>query len=183
MSTYVGGLMRGEVEVRGKAEPVQPEASSFDWQSRLAFPAITFDEFRQLPLYPRRELIEKNRIVNTDAYNRTMSELQSLRPWITGDAASQATLAMAPAVFTLQFRRSPFNYLVVAGIHEMLDEISSLRITQEELDLAKEFYAQANVPFFIPRYGEKSSTNTAAACRSRSTEFRKGGLCSRASRC
>ncbi len=118
----------------------------------VAFPAITFAEFKKLPLSMRSSIIARNRIVNTDTYNRTMGHLigelfKSAETTTLGQAKS-SQMGGAPATFTLQMRRSPFEYLVVAGVQDMVDELTTLPISKAELDFAKEYYKETKVPFF-----------------------------------
>lgn len=103
----------------------------------IEFPQISLAEFKLLPRYVQEELITRNRIINTDTYNRTMSLLESRRE----DPVQEAT-------FTLQLRRSPFNYHVVAGVEDLVEKLTAIRISQAELDFAREWYRETKVPFF-----------------------------------
>jgi nicotinic acid phosphoribosyltransferase len=115
--------------------------------SLLGFPKISRVDFDSLPLFARSALITRNRIVNTDTYNRTMTELSALREW---EPEVNRNLVGDAAVYTFSMRHSPFNYIIAAGVQEMLDALSALPIAQSELDFAKEYYKDATVPFFHP---------------------------------
>ncbi len=99
-------------------------------QNLQAFPEITFEEYQTITdLHVRKDIAKKNKIIQTDAYNRTMNFLKGER-W-----RKQET-------FTLSFRRSPNKqYVVVDGIRSALKDILGVQITQAELDFAKAFYA------------------------------------------
>jgi nicotinate phosphoribosyltransferase len=107
----------------------------------FTFPQVSLEEFEDLPASFKSELLSRNRIINTDTYNRTMAELLRTR---VGEGA-----------FTLQMRRSPFNYIVVCGIQELLDELLSIRISREELSFAAEYYRHSKNPFFDPQMWEE----------------------------
>jgi len=101
------------------------------YKTRLQeFPEITFEEYQQITdLEVRRDIAKKNKIVQTDAYNRTMNFLK-------GEKSRQRE------TFSLSFRRSPNKeYVVVDGIRSTLQWILGIKITQWELDFAKAFYA------------------------------------------
>jgi putative nicotinate phosphoribosyltransferase len=120
----------------------------------LKFPKISYDDFKTLPFTAQRDLIARNRIVNTDTYNRTMAHLSesifTKLPENTADLASSKTSKLGPqATFVLQLRRSPFEYLVSCGVEDMVESLTLLPITQAELDFAKEFYSKhSNLKFF-----------------------------------
>ncbi|MCA9309137.1 DUF5598 domain-containing protein [Candidatus Saccharibacteria bacterium] len=97
---------------------------------------ITYEEFKTLPDWQRMEIAAKNRVINTDTYNRTMNFLRGPEGW-----REQET-------YTLQMRRSPFNYLVVSGVEDAVAELTSQPITQEELDFAEAFYADKGIDMF-----------------------------------
>ena len=94
------------------------------------FPEITFEEYQQITdLQIRRDIAKKNKIIQTDAYNRTMNFLKWKK------SKEQET-------YTLSFRRSPNKkYVVVDGIRSALKDILGIKISQRELDFAKAFYA------------------------------------------
>lgn len=108
--------------------------NSFDTQAYKAkmkeFPEITFEEYQQITdLEVRRDIAKKNKIIQTDAYNRTMNFLKGER-------------GRKHESFTLSFRRSPNKeFVVVDGIRSAIKDILSIKITQAELDFATAFYA------------------------------------------
>lgn len=101
----------------------------------LTFPEIDYSDFLKLPEFLRKELICKNRILQTDTYNRTMGFIKG-EDWKREET------------YTLQFRRAPSGYLVIHGVHAKLNEILARPISQQEFDFAREFYRRARVPFF-----------------------------------
>ena len=107
--------------------------TTFDTKSYKArlqeFPEITFEEYQQITdLQVRRDIAKKNKIIQTDAYNRTMNFLKWEKSY-------------KRETFSLSFRRSPNKqYVVVDGIRSTLKDILWVKITQWELDFAKAFY-------------------------------------------
>jgi len=99
-------------------------------QQLKQFPEISFEEYQTITdLEVRKDIAKKNKIIQTDAYNRTMNFLKWER-WRKNET------------FTLSFRRSPNKqYVVVDGIRSALKDILGVQITQAELDFAKAFYA------------------------------------------
>ncbi len=108
--------------------------NTFDTQSYKArlqeFPEISYQEYQQISdLQVRRDIAKKNKIIQTDAYNRTMNHLKGEKSY-------------KRETFSLLFRRSPNKqYIVVDGIRSTLKDILWIKITQWELDFAKAFYA------------------------------------------
>ena len=108
---------------------------TFDTKSYKAklqeFPEITFEEYQKITdVHIRKDIAKKNKIIQTDAYNRTMNFLK-------GKEKSKKR-----ETFSLSFRRSPNKeYVVVDGIRSTLKYILWIKITQTELDFAKVFYA------------------------------------------
>ncbi len=96
----------------------------------------TYQEFQELPDWQRMKIAAENRVINTDAYNRTMDHVRGPEGWHEEET------------YVLQMRRSPYGYLVAAGIEDMAAELTSQPITQSELDFAVSFYEENNVPFF-----------------------------------
>ena len=90
----------------------------------------------EMPDWQRMEHLAQNRIINSDTYNRTMDYLRGPEGW-----REQET-------YILQMRRSPYGYLVAAGIEDAIDELTSRPITQTELDEAEAHFEKNNVPFF-----------------------------------
>lgn len=118
--------------------------------SSVTFPDISFEDFKELPYIAQRSIIARNRIINSDTYNRTMDELSSSLPLIRQENYStedRGSLGL-PATFTLQMRRSPFGYLVAAGIQDTIEDLTLLPITENELRFAREYFQHTSVPFF-----------------------------------
>ena len=99
---------------------------------RTGFPTISYDVFQTIEdPFIRRHIAAKNRIIRTDAYNRTMTHL-----------SGADSMRDTPAVFTMTFRKAANgSYNVVCGVRQKLEEILSAPITQAELDFAAAFYA------------------------------------------
>lgn len=114
----------------------------------LAFPPISFDQFSQLSLSEREDVIARNRILSTDGYNRVMDHLLSQR-LINDDVAQSLThsVATAPATYSLQLRRSPFPYLVVCGVEDAVERLVRSPISRAEYDFAVEYHQRTQVPF------------------------------------
>ena len=62
--------------MNNKPEPLSTEATDALMERLFAFPNITFEQFLQLPEQARRAIIERNRVINTDTYNRTMAHIK-----------------------------------------------------------------------------------------------------------
>lgn len=94
------------------------------------FPEISFAEFQAIPyLDERKEIAKRNKILRTDAYNRTMDYIKWDR-WNWNE------------VFYLSLRKSPNNkFNVIYGIKNIVDEVLRTPISQNEIDFAKDFYA------------------------------------------
>lgn len=116
----------------------------------LTFPEITLAEFKALPYSAQKNLIARNRIVNTDTYNRTMDELSTklLSSSTKTKGSDLEAKKNDQATFVLQLRKSPFDYLVACGIEDMVEDLTMLPITRAEFNFAKEYYKETNVPFF-----------------------------------
>jgi putative nicotinate phosphoribosyltransferase len=115
----------------------------------LVFPDINLAEFKRLPFTAQRSIISRNRIINTDTYNRTMQHLSSSTLQKTDPVSDiHATTKNAKATFSLQMRRSPFPYLVSCGIEDKVEELTLIPISRAELSFAKEYYKETKVPFF-----------------------------------
>ncbi|MFA6255719.1 MAG: hypothetical protein WC606_00920 [Candidatus Absconditabacterales bacterium] len=100
-------------------------------QQLQTFPEISYEDYQQITnLQVKKDIAKKNKIIQTDAYNRTMNFLKGER------GKKQET-------FTLSFRRSPNKkYVVVDGIRSALKDILGIKITQNELDFAQAFYTE-----------------------------------------
>lgn len=107
------------------------------YERYMGFPSgLTYPDFKMLPENLRRTIIGNNRILQTDTYNRTMEYVQGPE-WST------------PETYALQLRTAREGYLIVYGIREQLENIASVRITQQELDFAKDYYKDnGNIRFF-----------------------------------
>jgi nicotinic acid phosphoribosyltransferase len=94
------------------------------------FPEISFEEYQQITDEAvRKDIAKKNKIIQTDTYNRTMTHIK-------GEKADQQE------TFTFSMRRIPNGrYNIVDGIRAKLKEMLEFPITQQELDFAKAFYA------------------------------------------
>lgn len=95
------------------------------------FPEISFQEYQNITDEQiRQDIAKKNKILQTDTYNRTMN-------YIKGDARSNLI-----ETFTFAMRRVPdwSSYIVVDWVRKMIKNLFSYPITQNELDFAKEFY-------------------------------------------
>lgn len=105
----------------------------------MGFPkGLTYADFRMLPEQVRRIIVGNNKIIQTDTYNRTMEYVQGEE-------------GLAPETYVLQLRKAQEGYLIVYGVREQLENIAATRITQSELDFAKDFYANhARIPYFNP---------------------------------
>ena len=99
-------------------------------ESLRSFPPITWGEFRAIADDDVRLAIAgRNRVISTDAYNRTMARIRGVR----GRAAE---------TFTLTFRRSANGaWLVANGIRRALRDALDHRFTHAEIDFARDFYA------------------------------------------
>ena len=96
------------------------------------FPDITYDEYQQITdEQVRQDIAKKNKILQTDTYNRTMNYIK----WDTRSNLIET--------FTFMMRRAPewSSYIVVDWIRKMIKSLFSYPITQQELDFAKDFYA------------------------------------------
>ncbi len=103
----------------------------------FGFPeGLTYDDFLTLPAELREQIVKQNKILQTDTYNRTMGHCKGER-W-----SDQET-------YVLQMRKAEKGYLIAAGIRRHIQQAVGRRVTQGELDFAREFYARhANVPYF-----------------------------------
>ncbi len=104
-----------------------------DYKRQLnEFPQITYEEYQQITdEQVRQDIAKKNKILQTDTYNRTMNIIK----WPTRSNIEET--------FTFSMRRAPAgsSYIVVDGIRKMIKNLFSYPITQNELDFAKSFYA------------------------------------------
>ena len=97
-------------------------------KQQRVFPEISFEEFQGCNDEIVKDLIVvKNRVLSTDAYNRTMNEIK----WPEDAENIEA--------FSLAFRRTweLKNYNIVYGIKRLVRELLELPITQHEVDFAE----------------------------------------------
>lgn len=94
------------------------------------FPEITWEEYRGIPDDDvRLDIARRNKVISTDAYNRTMARIRGARGRVT-------------ETFTLTFRKSRNGaYLVVGGVRRAVLETLRPRVTHAEIDFARDFYA------------------------------------------
>ena len=111
-----------------------------DYKRQLnEFPNITFAEFQQITdEQVRRDIVSKNRILQTDTYNRTMNHIK-------GKERSKIK-----ETYALSMRRAPGDapnekYVAIDGLRKAVKKMLSFPITQQELDFAKDFYANEEV--------------------------------------
>jgi len=110
------------------------DAQKFDMEAyreqMFAFPEISYEEFTEIDdLEVREGIVGTNKLLQTDAYNRTMTHLRGEKGSKIGN-------------YTLTFRRSPNkSYNVVYGVRKIVKRLLGKRITQAELDFAAAFYA------------------------------------------
>ena len=110
-------------------------SAPFDFESykrqEFAFPSISYERFEAIDdLEIRKRIVQKNKILQTDTYNRTMNFLRGEK-------------GRKEEVYTLTFRKAPNGnpYNVVYGVRNTVKGILDLPVTQEELDFASDFYA------------------------------------------
>lgn len=98
-------------------------------EQMFAFPEISFEEFNEIDdLQVREEIVGKNKILQTDTYNRTMAYLK-------GDDVDNFEN------YTLTFRSSPNqSYNIVYGVRKIIKRLLGTPITQTELDFAAANY-------------------------------------------
>lgn len=108
--------------------------AKFDLESykerQMSFPEITYQEFQMIgDLEVRKEIAKKNKILSTDAYNRTMNYLK-------GKEKSKEF-----ETYTLTFRKSPNNvFNVIYWVRNIIKKIIGKKFTQVELDFAADYY-------------------------------------------
>jgi hypothetical protein len=79
----------------------------------FSFPDISYANYKTLPRYFQARLLERNKITNTDTYNRTMLELLTDREWeVDQETLFDLNRMGGQGTMSLQMRRSPFNYIV-----------------------------------------------------------------------
>lgn len=103
----------------------------------FGFPeGLTYQKFLEFDVPLRRAIICRNRVIQTDTYNRTMDKAKG------EDWKKEET-------YVLQLRKAPHDYLITTGIADQIKQQLELPITQSEVDFAAEFFArQANIKYF-----------------------------------
>lgn len=97
--------------------------------------ALLYPDFLKLSDKLRLKIVENNRVLQTDTYNRTMD-------YIEGPEGQMN------ATYALQLRRSPHGYIMAMGMRNIAEQLS-LPITQDELDFATQFHeTEAKIPYF-----------------------------------
>lgn len=97
--------------------------------------ALLYPDFLKLSDELRMKIVENNRVLQTDTYNRTMDYIEGPE-------------GQLDATYALQLRRSPHGYIMAMGMHNLVSRLS-MPITQDELDLATEFHeTEAKIPYF-----------------------------------
>jgi len=118
-----------------------------DYKRQLnEFPDITYDEYQQISdEQVRQDIAKKNKILQTDTYNRTMNHIK----W-----SAKSNLV---ETFTFSMRRAPewSSYIVVDGVRKMIKNLFSYPITQAELDFAKDFYTNQQKKWGVGYFDEK----------------------------
>ena len=111
---------------------MKPTFNAIEYKRKLnEFPNITFDEYQNITdEQMRQDIAKRNKIIQTDTYNRTMN-------YIKGTAKSNLV-----ETFTFAMRRVPdwSSYIVVDWIRKMIKNLFWFPITQNELNFAKDFY-------------------------------------------
>ncbi len=93
------------------------------------FPDISFEEYQTITdLEVRKDIAKKNKIIQTDSYNRTMTHIKWER-WKKIES------------YSLSMRKSTnWEYNVIDWIRSMLTDILGMPITQAELGFAQDYY-------------------------------------------
>ncbi len=134
--------MNGEL-FRGVEINALPDRERQFSERYLGFPEdLTFNEFRLINPEIRKQIILRNPIIQSDTYNRTMEHL-------AGEDLNKE------GVYVLQLRKAKSGFLIATGIQDVVNEIANVKITQAQLDFAKDYYAQSSgVPYFNPEKWE-----------------------------
>ena len=111
---------------------MKPTFNAIEYKRKLnEFPNITFEEYQNITDEQlRQDIAKKNKIIQTDTYNRTMN-------YIKGDVRSNLV-----ETFTFAMRRVPdwSSYIVVDWVRKMIKNLFWFPVTQNELNFAKDFY-------------------------------------------
>lgn len=94
------------------------------------FTQIDFEDFQKIQyLDERKEIVKKNKILRTDAYNRTMDYIK----WEKWDKIETFYLSLRKATNGVSN--------VIYWVKSIVDEVCRNSITQRELDFATDFYS------------------------------------------
>lgn len=97
---------------------------------------LSYEDFLGLDDTTREEIVRRNRVVNTDTYNRSMANAKG-EEW-----SKQET-------YVLQLRTAKRGYLITSGLRRQFEKILRLPITENEVMFANAFYKNhAKVPYF-----------------------------------
>lgn len=104
------------------------------------FPDITYGEYQTITdEQVRQDIAKKNKILQTDTYNRTMNYIK----WCARSDLIET--------FTFSMRKAPewSTYIVVDWIRKMIKNLFWTPITQWELDFANDFYADQKEKWWV----------------------------------
>ena len=110
------------------------------------FPNISYEDYQQITdEQVRQDIAKKNKILQTDTYNRTMNYIK----W-----SARSNLL---ETFTFSMRRAPnwSSYIVVDWIRKMIKNLLWTPITQQELEFARDFYADQWRNWWVWYFDEK----------------------------
>ena len=118
-----------------------------DYKRQLnEFPHISYEDYQQITdEQVRQDIAKKNKILQTDTYNRTMNYIK----WDTKSNLIET--------FTFSMRRAPnwSSYIVVDWIRKMIKNLLWTPITPQELEFAKEFYKDQKEKWWVWYFDEK----------------------------
>ena len=110
------------------------------------FPNISYEDYQQITdEQVRQDIAKKNKILQTDTYNRTMN-------YIKWDTRSHLIETL-----TFSMRKAPnwCSYIVVDWIRKMIKNLLWTPITPQELEFAKEFYKDQKEKWWVWYFDEK----------------------------
>lgn len=110
------------------------------------FPNISYEDYQQITdEQVRQDIAKKNKILQTDTYNRTMNYIK----WDTRSHLIET--------FTFSMRKAPnwCSYIVVDWIRKMIKNLLWTPITPQELEFAKEFYKDQKEKWWVWYFDEK----------------------------
>ena len=118
-----------------------------DYKRQLnEFPHISYEDYQQITdEQVRQDIAKKNKILQTDTYNRTMNYIK----WDTKSNLIET--------FTFSMRRAPnwSSFIVVDWIRKMIKNLLWTPITPQELEFAKEFYKDQKEKWWVWYFDEK----------------------------